>query len=80
VVPVDEPPTKKEGRAMSITYVRNNEEIEEIGASNRFGSIRKKSSVGVVNHAFAHDDEKVLHETIEIVKDLPALHLEHCKL
>jgi MFS transporter, PCFT/HCP family, solute carrier family 46, member 3 len=54
--------------------------------NHRLGSIR---NTGVVNTAFTNDDgkemhvdgeSKIVHETLEIVKDMPALHLEHCKL
>lgn len=54
--------------------------------ANRFGSSRRNSqakprnSVGVINTGFISDDDKVLHEAVEIIGDLPALHLEHCKL
>ena len=55
----------------------------------------KKDDIGVTNHGFINNDEnisnntttvydsnqeKVFHEAVEIVKDLPALYLEHCKL
>jgi hypothetical protein len=52
--------------------------------NHRLGSIRK---MGVTNNGFANDEadnddnnSRVLSETLEIVKDLPAFHLEHCKL
>lgn len=54
--------------------------------ANRFGSSRRNSqmksrnSVGVINTGFVSDDNKVLQEAVEIIGDLPALHLEHCKL
>lgn len=54
--------------------------------ANRFGSSRRNSqmksrnSIGVVNTGYIGDDDKVLHEAVEIIGDLPALHLEHCKL
>ncbi|KAL1402063.1 hypothetical protein pipiens_006250 [Culex pipiens pipiens] len=53
----------------------------------RLGSIRRPSagrgsiSGGIANAGFVPEDsEKVIHETMEIVKDLPVLHVEHCKL
>lgn len=53
----------------------------------RLGSIRRPSAVrgsisgGIANAGFVPEDsEKVIHETMEIVKDLPVLHVEHCKL
>lgn len=54
---------------------------------NRFGSSRRSSHfprhsmVGTSNIGFIPDEDKtVLHEAVEIIGDLPALHLEHCKL
>lgn len=46
----------------------------------RIGS-KRPSNAGFVNKAF--DDSEgitVLDETLEIVRELPALHIEHCKL
>lgn len=53
--------------------------------ANRFGSSRrnshmKRQSLGVVNTGFVSDEDKVIQEAVEILGDLPALHLEHCKL
>jgi hypothetical protein len=54
--------------------------------ANRFGSSRRNSSLkprqvaGIVNNSFVSDDDKVIQEAVEILGDLPALHLEHCKL
>jgi hypothetical protein len=54
--------------------------------ANRFGSSRRNSSLkprqvaGIINNSFVSDDDKVIHEAVEILGDLPALHLEHCKL
>jgi hypothetical protein len=53
--------------------------------SNRFGSSRrnsqiKRQSVGVINSGFVPDEGKVIQEAVDIIGDLPALHLEHCKL
>ncbi|XP_053685300.1 LOW QUALITY PROTEIN: solute carrier family 46 member 3-like [Sabethes cyaneus] len=68
------------------------EESDTVILTGRLGSIRRPSSLrrpsavsvskeGVVNAVYSLDEnEKVIHETIEIVKDLPVLHLEHCKL
>ncbi|KAG5673159.1 hypothetical protein PVAND_003227 [Polypedilum vanderplanki] len=57
-------------------------EIDGHLIANRFGSSRRNSSLkprplsGHVNNSFVSDDDKM----IEIIGDLPALHLEHCKL
>lgn len=54
--------------------------------ANRFGSSRRNShfkprhSVGIINNSFVPDDDKVIQEAVEIIGDMPALHLEHCKL
>lgn len=55
--------------------------------TQRLGSIRRTShvldsrpSLGFINNGFISEEDKVLHEAVEIVKELPALHLEHCKL
>lgn len=54
--------------------------------ANRFGSTRRNSSfkprqsLGIINNSFIPDDDKVIQEAVEIIGDLPALHLEHCKL
>lgn len=54
--------------------------------ANRFGSTRRNSqlkprhSLGVVNTAFVSDEDKVIQEAVDIIGDLPALHMEHCKL
>lgn len=54
--------------------------------ANRFGSSRRNSHVkahshlGMVNSGFMSDEDKVIQEAVDIIGDLPALHLEHCKL
>lgn len=54
--------------------------------ANRFGSTRRNSqiksrhSLGFVNSGFTSDEDKVISEAADIIGDLPALHLEHCKL
>ena len=54
--------------------------------ANRFGSNRRNSqiksrqSLGVINTGFISDEDKVIQEAVDILGDLPALHLEHCKL
>lgn len=54
--------------------------------ANRFGSNRRNSlfktrqSMGVINTGFVSDEDKVIQEAVGILGDLPALHLEHCKL
>jgi PCFT/HCP family folate transporter-like MFS transporter 1/3 len=59
-------------------------EIPVIG--NRFGSSRRNSSVkarnvsGIVNNSFISDEEKIIQEAVDIIGDMPCLHLEHCKL
>lgn len=53
---------------------------------NRFGSSRRNShlkprhSLGIINTGFITDEDKVIQEAVEIIGDLPALHVEHCKL
>lgn len=54
---------------------------------NRFGSTRRNSSFnkrnsmhGVINNSFIPDEDKIIQEAVDILGDLPALHLEHCKL
>jgi hypothetical protein len=53
--------------------------------ANRFGSSRrnstiKRQSVGVINSGFISDEDRIIEEAKDIIGDLPALHLEHCKL
>jgi hypothetical protein len=54
--------------------------------ANRFGSNRRNSqfksrqSMGQINTGFVNDEDKVIKEAVDILGDLPALHLEHCKL
>lgn len=54
--------------------------------ANRFGSNRRNSqfksrqSMGHINTGFVPDEDKVIQEAVDILGDLPALHLEHCKL
>ena len=54
--------------------------------ANRFGSTRRNSqmkqrnSLGVINSGFISDEDKVINEAVDIIGDLPALHLEHCKM
>lgn len=68
------------------------EECDTIVLTGRLGSVRRPSAArrasavsmnkdGVVNAVYSPDEnESVIHETIEIVKDLPVLHVEHCKM
>lgn len=55
--------------------------------ANRFGSTRRNSQIksrnslaGITNTGFVPDEDKVIQEAVDIIGDLPALHLEHCKL
>jgi hypothetical protein len=54
--------------------------------ANRFGSNRRNSqfrsrqSMGVINTGFISGEDKVIQEAVDILGDLPALHMEHCKL
>lgn len=57
--------------------------------ANRFGSTRRNSEfksrdslggIGIVNTGFVPDENKIIQEAVDIIGDLPALHLEHCKL
>lgn len=55
--------------------------------ANRFGSTRRNSQFksrnslgGITNTAFVPDEGKIIQEAVDIIGDLPALHLEHCKL
>jgi PCFT/HCP family folate transporter-like MFS transporter 1/3 len=64
---------------------KNTKEQESHVIANRFGSNRRNSSIkrqslGMINNSFVGDDDKVIHEAVDIIGDLPALHLEHCKL
>lgn len=51
--------------------------------ASRFGSSRRNSSLkprqiaGIINNSFVNDEED---KVIQVIGDLPALHLEHCKL
>lgn len=65
---------------------QNIKDLSLIG--NRFGSSRRNSSYskrnsvsggGIINNSFITDDDKVIQEAVDILGDLPALHLEHCK-
>ena len=64
----------------------NNKEQDAHVISNRFGSTRRNStfkprhSLGIINNSFVSDDDKVIQEAVDIIGDLPALHMEHCKL
>nr|XP_029712975.1 solute carrier family 46 member 3-like [Aedes albopictus]XP_029712976.1 solute carrier family 46 member 3-like [Aedes albopictus]XP_029712977.1 solute carrier family 46 member 3-like [Aedes albopictus]XP_029712978.1 solute carrier family 46 member 3-like [Aedes albopictus] len=58
-------------------------ELESPVLRGRFGSVRKSSLPGLagfVNPAYVPPEGEVIHETIEIMKDLPVLNVEHCKL
>lgn len=58
-------------------------ELESPVLRGRFGSVRKSSLPGLagfVNPAYVPPEGEVIHETIEIMKDLPVLHVEHCTL
>lgn len=64
-----------------------NEKDDGTVFANRFGSSRRNStmkarhSVGTVNAGFIEEeDNKIMQEAVDIIGDLPALHLEHCKL
>lgn len=54
--------------------------------ANRFGSSRRNStlkprhSLGMINAGFIAEENKIMQEAVDIIGDLPALHLEHCKL
>ncbi|XP_070490268.1 lysosomal proton-coupled steroid conjugate and bile acid symporter SLC46A3-like [Chironomus tepperi] len=70
----------------NIDDPESNKEQEAHVISNRFGSTRRNStfksrhSMGIINNSFVADDDKVIQEAVDIIGDLPALHLEHCKL
>jgi hypothetical protein len=50
------------------------------GSSRRGSNLKPRQSVGVINTGFISGEDKVINEAVEIIGDLPALHLEHCKL
>lgn len=50
------------------------------GSSRRGSNLKSRQSMGVINTGFISDEDKVIQEAVEIIGDLPALHLEHCKL
>lgn len=57
--------------------------VNRFGSSRRNSSFSKRNSInaaGVVNNGFISDEDKVIQEAVDILGDLPALHLEHCKL
>lgn len=67
---------------------QNNKEPDTTLIVNRFGSSRRNSSfskrnsligAGIINNSFISDEDKVIQEAVDILGDLPALHLEHCK-
>lgn len=70
----------------NIDDPESNKEQEAHVISNRFGSTRRNStfkprhSLGIINNSFVPDDDKVIQEAVDIIGDLPALHMEHCKL
>lgn len=56
--------------------------LDDINDSGQIGHNGSTSKLGYDNAAMNMDDERpgVLPQTINIVKELPALNLEHCKL
>lgn len=67
---------------------QNTKEPDTTLIVNRFGSSRRNSSfskrnsligAGIINNSFISDEDKVIQEAVDILGDLPALHLEHCK-
>lgn len=67
---------------------QNTKEPDTTLIVNRFGSSRRNSSFskrnsliggGIINNSFISDEDKVIQEAVDILGDLPALHLEHCK-
>jgi hypothetical protein len=65
------------------TEIVASKDLDNALVGNRFGSTRRNSSFrnsGIVNTSFTLDDDKVIREATDILGDLPALHLEHCKL
>lgn len=77
-----------ENRPENFNKTDDPEAVKDEGVifANRFGSNRRNSlfrsrqSMGTINTGFISDENKVIHEAVEILGDLPALHLEHCKL
>lgn len=58
-------------------------ELESPVMRGRFGSVRKASlpgGFGLINPTYIHGEGEVIHESIEIMKDLPVLHVEHCQM
>lgn len=67
---------------------QNTKDLDTSLVVNRFGSTRRNSSfskrnsmngVGIINNSFIPDEDKIIQEAVDILGDLPALHLEHCK-
>lgn len=64
--------------------VQNGKDLDTSLVSNRFGSTRRNSSFskrtsvqcGIINNSFMPDEDKVIQEAVDILGDLPALHLE----
>lgn len=67
---------------------QNGKDLDTSLVANRFGSTRRNSSFskrnsvhgGIINNSFIPDEDKVIQEACDILGDLPALHLEHCKM
>lgn len=78
--------TIEKGKIPTLSEVVMNNKSESTSnlSVSRMGSFRKKNETSNSNSNKEINDrgntDGILHETVEIVKDLPALHLEHCKL
>lgn len=66
-----------------VNSIEQNDINPVVNSIQRIGS-KRPSNAGFVNKAFDNLSEQeggsVLDETLEIVRELPALHIEHCKL
>lgn len=74
---IDDPEAiAQNGKDLDISLI-----VNRFGSTRRNSSFTKRNSVhGVINNSFIPDEDKIIQEAVDILGDLPALHLEHCKL
>lgn len=58
----------------------NHAGVDKYDGTPKLISVKRTSLSGIENSAYNDDGEGVFHGTIEIIKELPALHIERCKL
>lgn len=71
---IDDPESLANGKDDGVLFANR------FGSSRRNSNLKPRLSMGVINTGFTSDEDKVIQEAVEILGDLPALHLEHCKL